>query len=537
MAALPPIGDSLRTEWRQVSARRAVNGTSFPGAPIDFTWEVSGADHWDPQASFLRIRMKLLGPGDRPLTVGDGVAPSMFAGSTLFQSMEHRIEETTVSRIDNYCGLVDAMRHRSELSKAQMDSLCKSTNFSQPELAARIADVAWDAKKNVEGGYITPGSSVDRVQLGFDAATNTIAYAIPAAGENVGTITFAQNGGAALPTLATYFSVGDYIQIAQNSPMLITALASATTLSVIPLDGSQAAIGAAGAAFERLRGYSAIVAGRQAGLFEIIYRPPLGVWAQPDSIPCSSHRLVLQPQTSAQLGFNFVESLVAKTAGTDYSVSVEDMILEVCVRKLGEVPDGDMSLDLREVQLQTAVNLSASSGQNNFQVPRSTYKLAVAYNDTRSESQTNVPSTKLIVGTPGQHIEQALNRLQISYAGQVQPANPSEPAIDPQNVAAGNKDWAVMQYYKSLLCNEATADTGGCESVEQFRERGSYYAYLFHKPRGVAYTDCQVTASFNSAYPNFSVDNLRLCLFAYYSQAAKLRISGGKVSAVSVEQV
>jgi hypothetical protein len=169
----------LSSNLRQVPCSRGVDKNSFSSGVQNYRFEMSGNKWWKPSESYMRIRCRLT-KNDvprTPLTLSDDVAPAMNLGSQLWQNMDFRMGDTTISRISNNVSQVSALKNRLDRSRSWNKSVGQSTNFTDEEFYARQNSVcsdgvnddfeSVDTERQVEANY----NINDAVQ--YTAATNT----------------------------------------------------------------------------------------------------------------------------------------------------------------------------------------------------------------------------------------------------------------------------------------------------------------------------------------------------------------------------
>ena len=64
--------------------------------------------------------------------------------ANLFQNMELRINDKTVSRVPNYVSQIEALENRLNKSQAQLNGIMSSTNFMQADFSDRQAQICSD---------------------------------------------------------------------------------------------------------------------------------------------------------------------------------------------------------------------------------------------------------------------------------------------------------------------------------------------------------------------------------------------------------
>ena len=231
-----------------------IGGENFGGKSIRFKWSNSGTKYSVLDRSYFRIRMKLTqNDGATQLSSIANIAPSMSFGDCLWDSCEFRIGGKTVERISNNIDQIGVLRRRMMMSKSNMDSFAERTNLMEASQLKRKNEITSDGLK-IDSDLLE-GSRIDRVGLGFDAATNQFALAA-----NTGVVTFTINGGGALPDIRSVFKVGDIFeyQVGANAGRhtqgVITEITGATTMVLrLGLGADGVAQAASGVPFFRVR--------------------------------------------------------------------------------------------------------------------------------------------------------------------------------------------------------------------------------------------------------------------------------------------
>jgi hypothetical protein len=193
-----------------------------------------------------------------------------------------------------------------------------------------------------------------------------------------------------------------------------------------------------------------------------------------------------------------IESLT-NTAPNANTFLIHNMVLVNCNVRGPRYDDGEFLLDLENISCQSKTLQGAALSTNQFDVPPSTFALAVAYQDTLINNETEVGSSALGVGSanPNGIIgastfralynkanpynrgvagdangEMALNRFYVQYSNKVYP--PTDIMLDyqPDDASAINK---LTQLY-SLTQREIDAMDSECggESADNWFKRGMY---------------------------------------------------------------
>jgi hypothetical protein len=523
-----------RMEYDQHPPTRDVTTTNFPNGAIHFRWQTSGQKWWLPSRSYIRTRVKLSKADGSQLTTDDDIAPTMGLCSSLFQSAEFRINDKTVSRVSDFMPQVDAIETRLSKSRSHLNGIGKSTNLWSPDYEERQSVVCADSVVNPIG----VSARTDRLQLGLDAATNTIAVAV-----DTGVLTVAQAGGAALPA-ALPFVAGDEIEIEAGGNIgtvryVVSAVLGATTLQLNNLKG--VAIAAGGYPITRIRSVSSDTA-RGVSDFELTWTPPLSIFKVGHAMPSGKYELVLNPQTASiyqkyaiqSVGGDKVPnvaSIGSPTAGSQFLFNVTDMYFYCNTVDGPRADDITYLLDLEQTSCQSEQFSAGQTSfqQKNFDVSPSTYALTVAYQDARAGNDTRRSASIFKVSNVAQTAdseELKLQRFFINYAGQNLPAPDADPDFTP------SLDYTTQRYVESQIYSGAMFDTGGGESLEEWHERGAYY--YFSWPRDG--TDRSTRVNVNNGFATgTSTDNMRMLLFSHSKQVARIRVQDGRVTQVDLE--
>jgi hypothetical protein len=522
---------TARMEYDQHPPTRDVTTNNFPNGAIHFRFQTSGQKWWVPSRSYLRLRCQLSKQDGTQLDLADNIAPNMGLCASLFQSMEFRINDKTVSRISDFVPQVDALETRLSKSRAWLEGIGASVNWWEDDFKVRQADVAANGAKSAEVDEI----KTERLALGYDAATNTVEIAA-----DTGILTFVQAGGAVLPVANTVWTAGDEIEIDAGGVIgtvryRISAITGAQTLQ---LNNYQTiALPAAAVPFRKI--VKSNVA-RKVSTFELSWCPPLSIFKLGHALPSGKYELVLNPQTQSVYQKYAIEALLgggdkvpnlatpgAPSPGSQYIFNVVDMYMYVNTVEGPRADDITYLLDLEQTRCQSESIDTTSFQQKNFDVSPSTYALTVAYQDLRAGTNAQVSSTKFksynaaLTGSE----ELKLNRFFVNYAGQNLPAPDADPSF------TATEDYTVQRYTESQIYSGAYFDTGGGEKLDEWHDRGSYYYFSWPRDGTDRSTRVNVHQQFNAA----DVVNMRVLLFDHAKQVARVRVQDGRVVDVQIE--
>lgn len=509
---LPSINKGMtELRYQQVESQTSLgsNGTAIGGSRFDFRFQLGSDEYWVPSKSYLRMRIKIGGAADAHLTAVDGIAPAMDQAANMFASGQLKLGSVELSQIQADMGPISILNTRMSREKGFLDGAGSSLAWLDPSLDSRIADVSVDGSR-----YET----INRVALGFDAATNTIEIATGAI--NAGTAVFAVAAGAALPTLSTYWKAGDTLVTSINNKYIVKTV-GATTLTLF---GKVVVEAAAAGEFARERGNLSNHEPRRVQFYELIWIPPLSIFKIDHALPLGDYRLILTTQGGSDYKVRAIESKVAKTAVTDFQITVEDMNFYVAGMTGPRIDNLKYYLDLDETHMDQE-SMTTASGSEIFSVNPNTYALTVAFQNNNAGSDSTLSPTRFRVknanGSDG--AELALTSLQVQYAGFSKPM----PSADP-SFTLNSKDYTSARYADSMLYNMMYFIEP--ESLEDWQNRGMYIYLPFPTDADKQATRVIVRYTFGAAFVSS-----QLLLFSHYKRMATIEIKDGKVVFANVE--
>ncbi len=512
-----------RMEYDQHPPTRDVTTDNFANGAIHFRFQQAGQKWWCPSRSYIRMRCQISKTDDTRLESGDEIAPNMGLCASLFQSAEFRINDKTVSRISDFMPQIDALETRLSKSKSWLDGIGKSVNIWGENFAERQGIIC----KDVYEEKVIQESYLDRTELGFDAATNTVAVAV-----DTGVMTFAANGGGALPNPLP-FQPRDTIELAVGNDLFTYTVSSVIDATSIQLDNVKTIAVAAGAhGFLRKRKIESGEKARKVKEIELIWQPPLSIFKIGHCLPCGKYELVLNPQTQSSYQQAAIQSLgINKVAGTDFKFEVKDMYLYCNTVEGPRADDVSYLIDLEQTTCQSDNVPGVSFAQRNFDVSPSTYALTVAYQDSRVNSDTQYSQSKFKsygVNSGASEEELKLNRFFINYSGQNLPA----PDADPKYIVGDAIDYTTQRFAETSIYSGAMFDSGGGESLSDWHSRGAYYYFSWPRDGTDRSTRVNVHQGFETGT---QVANMRVLLFSHNKQVARVQVSDGRVVSVDLE--
>jgi hypothetical protein len=522
----------LKQSMRQVTATRDVT-TNFSSGLQNYKWELGGSKWWVPSKSYFRIRASLTKANGTALVMADDIAPAYGLCGNLFQSLDFKMADTTVCRIDRNVAQVDILNNRLTKSRSWNKSVGYSTNFYEQDFASRQALVCSDGLNLSISPEQSP-SSITLADLGItDGKASSSVSSIG------GVIAIESNTDT--PDDATRIQIGDVLFIETENievRSVVTAVAYLNKKNILigvdekTTEEVKAPITRFTLVRNQLDVSLSTVPSRQAPSFEMIWKPPLGVFDIESALPCGKYELVCNPNQLQTLNTSVVESQkVAKTAGTDYKFSIVSCELYICEMEGERVDNSSYLFDFNTLRVQSMDIKSNSFGQRTFDVSPSTRNLVVAFQDGRVGTNTKFSPSKFrsyvdaVADIALKSSDQGLtlSRQYVNYSGQSRPSPDSNPEV------SSTVDYTTQGYIDSLLDAGALNDNGGCETVEEWQQAGAYYNMLFYREK----TDMSTRVTVNSGFQG-DVTNMRCLLFDNASQVCSVKISNSAIVDVSV---
>ncbi len=525
----------------QYAPSRDVSGLNFPAGSQHIKFTTSGKRWWVPGRSYIRMRLKLKRGDGTIIQHPDDLAPSMGLISSLFQSLEFRINGTVVSRVSDYVAQIDALDKRTTMSKAWLDS-AGDNNFYQASFEDRRNALSANGAKDASLYRID--SALEKSQDYIDTDPGQVLSFLDLVTPNqVGFtalgIVFEPNGGAAIPDLAKYIKKGDRVYFNDDDAKkirIVDAIETTNTYhdTIRVLDPAPAVFAAANYAAQVKLLTGSVERGRQPGGIEIIWQPPLSIFKIDHALPGGQYELVLNPQNAnVYQNLAFETSWAAKIAGAgadDVRCVIDKMYLYVCQVEGQRIDNVNYLLDLEELccQKRTVIE-STGMQQEEFTVSPSTCALAVAFQDNAAGSSTMSPQSRFRMNGKS-HDELKLQRFFINYAGDNRP----KPDADPGWTEEKNNldDYTTQRYMDSVIYNNTFFESGGPESKRDWQERGPYYYFMWPRDGADRSTRAMINYQFGKAPVGASV-----LLFNKLKKVAAITIENGNCTRVQVQEM
>ena len=274
---------------------------------------------------------------------------------------------------------------------------------------------------------------------------------------------------------------------------------------------------------------------RKAKELDCIWQPPLSIFEVKGCLPSGQYSLILNPSNIARYQLNSILSDTANKTATDFKFEVTDIYFYVHTIDGESVSNKTYALDLMNVDCQVQKIEGSGLTQRYFNVSPSTTKLAVAYQDSRVNSDTRSSASYFTsspdaapLGLSKGEEQNKLSRFYLSYANQQKP----QPDANPEYSNANARDRLGERYNETLLESGLYFNPAGSESYAEWKRRGLLMLYSFQKSGDDASTRVQVNQQFNSA----EIANMNVLLFSVSHTSVQVTVSNGQIAMVEAKE-
>ncbi len=518
----------------EVNCSRAVTDSTFANSLQEFKFNVSGTTWWIPKESFFRIRLAITRNNGTPIQLQDDIAPSYAVCDTLFRSLEFKMGGISVSRIGQYCPQIAGLKKRQEYSTQWRNELGQSIGMYDTRYIERENYISVDGTSGREFnqsltylGGVVPGpyddekSELKAGTLELKSAHNALVV-----------------GSFRINDLVS-FGTAPTNQIVEIT-YITTDTVAAQTYSIrnvnAPINPIIAGnMNTAANAIARLR--SAEPPTARVGDFEFMWQPCLSIFDSDKALPVGSYSFILQPENRAVIEKTIIQSAKGnRVAGTEYKIDISDIKLYVSTVESSRVDDLDYYIDLKEMDCAVAKIQSAGWSQYQFIVNPSLVNVTIAFQDTRTGSDTRIPATLFKVGTAGNVLDfqqNQLSRFNFSYAGIQYPAQDTDQKFNAGVIGTTTgRDYTTQIYLSSMLANGGFYTDSGTEGIQDFRSAGMYLSYNVPKDGNDRSTDLVVRVAFDTSTPT-DITQMNLLMFQTYRKFCAVKVRGGQVISVN----
>lgn len=440
----------LELNWREVTCKRAVQGTNFDRGIQDFDFSVSGKNAFIPSLSYFVIDATIqvrktkvpvfvdninnvptpekaaqigVDSGFRRPSVADGVAFADHFGSTLYNNAFFRAGNSDVSLITQYIPQAGVLKSRLDKSFAWSKSIGRIVTHDDADFERRRQYVSLDGKFHDDGlkplqytervvlsSLGVPPTGVSASNWAYNAVTNQLTFDMVA--DSVSSANLYTTGVAVGDTIQIltnedlttnyYFQINDIVSQPLYSPTTFALFAGGApalkfVYKVTPVRCTT--VDTFGASLASFKIWAAHDPACGFNSTQIMFQPPIGIFSEANAISGGDFKISLNPSPNYQI--NGVQSLrsltpyISDNALGDFKLIINDVKFYVATIKSDVSPTGVIPLSLVEMAVLNKTMNSGSGSQNlDFTVPPSTLAITVFVQGSNAGTTTTIPSTK-----------------------------------------------------------------------------------------------------------------------------------------------
>jgi hypothetical protein len=259
-----------------------------------------------------------------------------------------------------------------------------------------------------------------------------------------------------------------------------------------------------------------------------IWQPSLGIFDY--SLPMGAGEYEFQLNPAGDFATACVDSGTAlnENNAANITVEVQDVRFYACMCRVNLDSSGKEEIHLMEMEVMNAnIAIAANTNINQeFTVPSSTRAVTMFIQDQNAGKETSCPASRFTNKAPYQLDALNLRDYQIEYANMTKPVI----RVDSQYVAGSNPMY--QRYISTALESGQFFQLTGCETFEEWVERGPIFHETFIKSADNLSTRLHVVATYGAINAT-----CRLFMVAHYSRTIKIIRQNGLVVSVTSSSV
>jgi hypothetical protein len=361
--------------------------------------------------------------------------------------------------------------------------------------------VATSAGAFTVGGYLVVGDSFVLGEHIYTVQTrigDNTAVVTPCPNQDLAATTWSKKSGSVAQRTVTGVNTqftttivsGDELEIEGKRGFFVESVTNDTTLLLRNDPNLTVAIATTGD-WRRIRKRTT----RQAGRFELIWKPPLGLF-DVDSYLQGKWKIEMLPIPSSSFKQYAVESLSNKQPGTTaltYDFQIVSMLFYPCIGYKHGAISGSYNIPLSFMDCRAqSQNLTTNTlTDKTFVVNPNTRAITLAYQDELVASNQTDYSRSFFKIRNDEELN--LQRFYIKFKGQILP----NPIPDPSKVDLDFTDYTAQNYYEQLMYSGAKPNKPDFEPLEKWKKRGAFYNYKFDSVSNKS-ERCYVSSQFSA---------------------------------------
>lgn len=496
----------LEKNVNEISATRTVSGDSFTQGVMDFNVSIGAPSAFKWSEAYFRVACTVTQGGNQPSLYSSSVALAENFCSAMFNQIDVKAGGVSISSQSRYLPQADQLRNRLSRTYAWQQSVGRNAFLIEPSFDDRRLITSGNAN-----GTVTSEGTISADAGGFVTGTGTDFWD---SGVRVGMVLEVLGGGK-YAIIGIQPDADDSLQLAV--PTSFTGITAGTSYNI----------------------YSEVDRTEPSNFRNKVYvlwRPGVGIFDNEEWMGAGQYTVSLNPAANYQTAA--LQTLVSTTSTASYKLTIDDIRFYVTTYKVS-IPSEIRQLSLMEWDIQSkVVGTDGNISSLQFTVPPSTRALAVFLQAGEAGYDMICPPTLFrtknnFPPTVGLNDERSLQNIQITYGGISRPAInwANNPYTEDNSVAATTSTNQLQQRYYDVISESGMLfNVGGCESFQQYLDRGLIVYYDFLRDVDNKSTDVQLSANFGANLP----ENTRLFCCALYSRVVEVTTQNGLV--VNVRQ-
>lgn len=510
--------------YTQISPERDVQNEAFSKGQINFRINLDSMSRWNPYRSYMRMRIQITDENDVMLQKNSKIGPNMFQGDCFWQQMNMSCNGVKISQIDDYYIQIAALKKRTRYEQSRRDTMMKDTNFAQASLRDRISQVREYGFENGDADWRKFGELYDL--LGVPILLNE---EIRVQGGNLLRIEYRGAGGGAaggIDLTETLLEIGDHILLTQANN--VDEVAKIVDIGADYIDVDQTLTAFASQDIVTAGSNNSIIyftkkrPSRRVLNYELIFRPCLGFFDIDDFLP-GNYQFELTPWKNGQYKRFAIESLTdnpipAPEANASFNIRVQDLQLYAYTGIAKSPMNGSRRYEFSETRCQAQTITNATLINKCFVVNKNAHMYTMAFQAGIAGDNARYSRAKFRCVNDYQR---NLRRYQLRCDGYTLPTPLPDIIINPLT----NTDLSTQQYYEELMYTKA-AYLNDPESLSEWQERGSFYAYRLPKPINNPSNRLYVSTEFTQP-AGVPFSNFLLLIFDTYYTGFTINLDNG----------
>jgi hypothetical protein len=500
-------------EFERIDSERIVSGNNFENGEIIYKKFMSTGAKINLSRSYIKLTLSISSdtgangaPGDVDLLLKDNLSPTFLACETLFKSSYYRINNVIISEIGDHLAQISAINSRLNYSEGYRDSVLKDMNFGKPEFSERqksMLKLTHNGGEQIEEKS-KPGASLSTLSVTIAGQVDGLAGTAQADLAQGSIFEIYDNATGKILLYRGTIQQEDAANQWQSSPRPAVAVAASVHWVRIQKKTNH-------------RGVRKI---------QCIFRPSLGIFQQDEWILGHDFELSLFPHSKTLYKKFFMQSLISdKVPGTDYDISIDDMIFYPCIGYLEKsLEQAEYDCSFMETRMQIQNITSSSDIDRTFVIDKHTKFVTMSLQDSRaSGGNTLFPRTLFKVGKNSAGVDTDLDLK--SYVILYDIYQFPRPQHDQERTE--NVDRMAQAYYENLTYSGQQKYLPDMESLADFEKLGAYYHYKIPIRKGQSNPKLSIKTSFRSSFSADAKPNL--LLFDHFRRSFKLIARNGRV--------